>query len=104
MADGEMPSMADGEMPSMPSGETTEYDLANAHISTTTDGVKASATIDDITVGCSLTLTLDSKGNVTNVVISSNQGFGGGMRGGFDPNGAKPDGESSQAAEGASVA
>ena len=104
---GEMPEFAEGEMPEMPTGEdgemqwpagkegkmpnmedfeyegeTTEIDIGSAHISIEEDGVKASGSLSDITVGCFVTITRNADGEVTNVLVTSNAGFGGGM-GGF---------------------
>lgn len=73
--EGEMPSFDDFEY----DGETTEIDIGSAHISVEDDGVKASGSLSDITVGSFVTVTKNAKGEVTNVLVTS--GFGG--RGGF---------------------
>ena len=59
-------------------GETREFDIGNAHISVEIDGGKASGSMDDITAGTFVTVTLNGKGEVTNVLVSSRTGFGGG--------------------------
>ena len=51
--------------------ETTDVDLADAHISVEIDGGKASGSMEDIKQGSMLTITLDRKGRVTNVLVSS---------------------------------
>ena len=56
-------------------GEGTEYDLSKAHISVQIDGGKAGGSMSDITAGCFVTLTLNAKGEVTNVLVSSGSGF-----------------------------
>ena len=63
---------------------TITVDIANAHISVQTDGVKAGGTMDDIKAGAMVTIT--AKGNkVTNVLVTSQNSFGGrgGNFGGF---------------------
>lgn len=89
--DGEIPELPEGaEIPKMPEGgeipdsqfrfnggETTAIDLTNAHISVELDGVKASGSFDDIVPGSILTITMNSKGEATNVVVSSVSGFSG---------------------------
>lgn len=73
--DGERPNMSD-----FGDGETQTIDISNAHISIEDNGEKASGTIDDVTVGSSITVTLNGKGEATNVsVTSSRRGFKGGM-------------------------
>lgn len=57
--------------------ETKEVDIANAHISIEIDGGKASGSLEDITPGSFVTITMNAKGEVTNVLISSASGFGG---------------------------
>ena len=103
-ADGEMPEFdgelpegmtmpADGEMPDfggMGGGmfagfsgdmETTDVDIADAHISVEIDGGKASGSLEEIQPGVFVTITMNGKGEVTNVLISSQSGFGGMGRG-----------------------
>ena len=97
---GEMPSMPEGmdppegmtmpengEMPDFGGmdfenfefdGETKDVDIANAHISVEIDGGKASGSMDDIQAGTFVTLTMNGKGQVTNVLVSSQSFFGGG--------------------------
>ena len=101
--DGEMPQMPEGMTPpeGMPEGgerpdfggeggkmpnfesfasdlETTQYDLADAHISLEIDGGKESGSMDDIQPGSMVTLTVNGKGQVTYVLVSSRMSFGGG--------------------------
>lgn len=95
----EFPQWGDGEMPEMPEGmtppengempdfsgenmrpdfnnfdadaETKDVDIGDAHISVEIDGGKASGTLEDITPGCFVTITMNSDGEVTNVLVSS---------------------------------
>lgn len=79
---GEMPDFEGGSFnfgDMFTEGETKEVDIGDAHISIEEDGIKASGTIDDITAGTFVTITLDRKGQVTNVLISAQSGFGGSM-------------------------
>lgn len=94
-ADGEMPEF-DGEMPDFGgqgggmfpgfsefSGdvETTEVDIADAHISLEIDGGKASGSLEDVVPGTFVTVTLNSKGKATYVLVSEGMSFSGrGMR------------------------
>ena len=94
--DGEMPQMPEGgerpefdgemggRMPNMENFaadlETTEYDLADAHISVEIDGGKESGSMDNIKPGTFVTLTVNGKGKVTYVLVSAQTGFGGGRR------------------------
>ena len=101
-SDGEMPDRPIGESPERPTGEeernlpsfggaNTEaesYDLAAAHISVEIDEGKASGTMEDIKEGTIVTLTLNKKGQVTQVLVSSRTLFGFGNRGG--ENGQRP--------------
>ncbi len=111
----EMPTGEDGEIPEIPTdengkmqwpgvgegggmkpgfgnfnfeGETTQIDIGNAHISVEIDGGKAGGSLEDITPGSFVTITRNSKGEVTNVLVSSRSGFGG--MGGFGGRGKKP--------------
>ena len=86
--DGEMPDFG-GEGGGMFAGfenfsedmETTEVDIADAHISVEIDGGKASGTLEDITAGSFVTVTINGKGKATYVLVSAQSGFGGrGMR------------------------
>ena len=89
--EGERPTMPEGE--TRPQGgfsggrfnlegvETKSVDIGNAHISKQVDGVKESASLSDIQPGTMVTITLNSKGEATYVLITST-GFGGGF-GGF---------------------
>ena len=64
--------------------ETKQVDIANAHISVEIDNGKASGTMDDIKAGVFVTMTMNGKGEATNVLVSSNSGFRGfGSMGGF---------------------
>ena len=58
-------------------GETKQVDIANAHISVEIDGGKASGSMEDITAGVFVTITLNGKGEATYVLVSANSGFGG---------------------------
>ena len=60
--------------------ETTDVDIANAHISVEIDGGKASGSMDDIKTGTFVTITMNGKGEVTNVLVSSQSFFGGSRR------------------------
>ena len=81
---GEMPDFS-GENGGMRPGfgnfsedmETTDVDIANAHISVEIDGGKASGSMDDIKEGTFVTITMNGKGEVTNVLVSAQSGFGG---------------------------
>ena len=57
--------------------ETKDMDIADAHISVEIDGGKASGTMDDIKPGTFVTITMNGKGEVTNVLVSSQSFFGG---------------------------
>ena len=60
--------------------ETTDVDIANAHISVEIDGGKATGSMDDIKAGTFVTITMNAKSEVTNVLVSAQSGFGGGRR------------------------
>ena len=83
-ADGQMPDF-DGEKGGTGPGfgnfgedmETKDMDIADAHISVEIDGGKASGTMDDIKPGTFVTITMNGKGEVTNVLVSSQSFFGG---------------------------
>ena len=84
---GEMPDFS-GEMNGMMPGfgnfdadvETQDVDIADAHISVEIDGGKASGSMEDIQPGTFVTLTMNGRGKVTNVLVSSQTFFGGGRR------------------------
>ena len=57
--------------------ETKDVDIANAHISVEIDGGKAAGSMDDIKAGAFVTITINGKGEVTNVLVSSMASFGG---------------------------
>lgn len=81
---GEMPDF--GDMGGMGFGnfdsdaETKNVDISDAHISVEIDGGKASGSMDDIKAGTFVTITMNSKGEVTNVLVSPQSFFGGGNR------------------------
>ena len=58
--------------------ETKDVDIGDAHISVEIDGGKASGSLEDIKAGTFVTITMNSKGEVTNVLVSSSSSFGGG--------------------------
>ena len=60
--------------------ETKDVDIGDAHISVEIDGGKASGSMDDIKAGIFVTITMNGKGEVTNVLVSSQSRFGGGGR------------------------
>ena len=60
--------------------ETKDVDIGDAHISVEIEGGKATGSLDDIKAGVFVTITMNSKGEVTNVLVSSQSGFGGGRR------------------------
>ena len=60
--------------------ETKDVDIGDAHISVEIDGGKASGSMDDIKAGTFVTITMNGKGEVTNVLVSSQSFFGGGRR------------------------
>lgn len=87
MPEREMPDFEGGNGGMLPGSEgfggdveTKEMDIGKAHISVQIDGGKASGTMDDITVGTMVTLTINGKGEVTNVLVTSQNNFGGGGR------------------------
>ena len=59
--------------------ETQEMDIGKAHISVEIDGGKASGSMDDVKAGTFVTLTINGKGEVTYVLVSS-RSFSGGSR------------------------
>ena len=83
---GEMPQRPDGgERGERPTGESAggfrgfgadssqaeSYDLSAAHISVEIDEGKAAGSMEDLQQGSFVTLTLNAKGEVTNVLVSS---------------------------------
>jgi len=107
--EGERPTMPEGEIPTRPEGETRpqgasggrfnmegvetqSIDIANARIAREIDGGKESASLSDIQPGILVTVTLNSKGEATYVLITST-GFGG--TGGFGGN-RRPSGQNAQ--------
>jgi len=86
-----MPSAGDGEMPDFGSfgsgfgnfaadAETKEVDISGAHISVEIDGGKASGSMEDIKAGTFVTITMNKKGEVTNVLVTQQSFFGGNGR------------------------
>lgn len=107
--EGERPTMPEGEIPTRPEGEnrpqgasggrfnmegveTQSIDIANARIAREIDSGKESASLGDIQPGILVTVTLNSKGEATYVLITST-GFGG--TGGFGGN-RRPSGQNAQ--------
>ena len=84
-----MPTPGSGEMPDFggmggmdfgnfaSNAETKDVDIGNAHISVEIDGDKASGSMDDIKAGTFVTITMNGKGEVTRVLVSSQSAFGG---------------------------
>lgn len=102
--EGERPTLPEGE--TRPQGgfggnfnmegvETQSIDIANARIAKEIDGGKESASLEDVTAGVRVTVTLNSKGEATYVLITST-GFGG--TGGFGGN-RRPSGQNAQSVE-----
>lgn len=60
--------------------ETKDVDIGDAHISVEIDGGKASGSLNDIEMGTFVTITMNGKGEVTNVLVSAQSSFGGGRR------------------------
>ena len=60
--------------------QTQQIDIGDAHISVEIDGGKASGSMEDIQAGTFVTVTMNGKGQVTNVLVSSQSSFGGGGR------------------------
>ena len=67
--------------PNFEEGESKTIDIADAHISVEIEDGKATGSMDDIKTGSFLTITMNGKGEVTNVLVSSSRGFGGRMPG-----------------------
>jgi len=88
--DGSMPEF-DGDMPNFEGqggmgpgfenfaadADTKELDIGDAHISVEIDGGKESGSLDSIKAGTFVTVTMNGKGAVTNVLVSSQSFFGG---------------------------
>lgn len=87
-----MPTMpADGEMPNFfgdtnSDAATTTVDLKNAHISVQDGDIKAAGSMSDIKAGSFLTITCNSSGEATEVLVST-MDFGGRGQGGFSGTG-----------------
>ena len=62
--------------------EASVIDIALAHISIGIEDGKASGTMEDITVGSIVSVTLNKKGEATYVLVSANSGFRAGDFGG----------------------
>ena len=56
-------------------GETKEIDLANAHISVEVEGGKEGSSLESLTPGSFVTITINTKGQATYVLVSQNSGF-----------------------------
>ena len=56
--------------------ETTDIDIGDAHISVEIEGGKESGDLDSLTPGSMVTITMNAKGEVTYVLISSQSYFG----------------------------
>ena len=75
---GQMPDFGDMDLEDyIGDGETTTVDVGDAHISVEIDGGKASGSMEDIKAGAFVTVTMNGKGEVTNVLVSSRSGFSG---------------------------
>lgn len=72
--EGGRPESGNGEAVQM---QTTAVDLKNAHISIQDGDIKAAGSISDIKPGSMLTITLNSKGEATEVLVTSTSRFGG---------------------------
>ena len=57
--------------------QTKQIDIGSAHISLEIDGGKATGSLEDIKVGAFVTITMNGKGEVTNVLVSKSSGFRG---------------------------
>ena len=57
--------------------ETKDIDIGDAHISVEIEGGKASGSMEDITAGAFVTITLNGKGEATYILVSSMGGFAG---------------------------
>ncbi len=60
--------------------ETKDVDIAGAHISVEIEDGKASGSMDDIKTGSFVTITMNGKGEVTNVLVSARTSFRGSDR------------------------
>ena len=60
-------------------GETTSIDIADAHISVEIENGKEAGSLDDVTQGTFVTITMNGKGQATNVLVSGGFGFRGGF-------------------------
>ena len=77
---GSMDGMRPGSGNSGEDRETKDVDIADAHISVEIEGGKASGSMDDIKTGTFVAITINGKGEVTNVLVSSQSSFGGSGR------------------------
>ena len=81
MPEGETrPQRGDGQRPQGMEGftfegETREIDLANAHISVEIEGGKEGGSLESLTPGSFVTVTINAKGQATYVLVSQNSGF-----------------------------
>ena len=60
--------------------ETKQVDIGSAHISVEIENGKESGSMANIVPGAFVTITMNGKGEVTYVLVSSQTGFGGGRR------------------------
>lgn len=84
---GEMPNFGGDNGAMLPgfgnfdsNAETKDIDIGDAHISVEIDGGKASGSMSDIEAGTFVTITMNGKGEVTNVLVSSQSFLGSSRR------------------------
>ena len=81
MPEGETrPQRGDGERPQGMDGftfegETRQIDIAAAHISVEIEGGKEGGSLESLTPGSFVTITINAKGQATYVLVSQNSGF-----------------------------
>ena len=56
-------------------GETRQIDIADAHISVEIEGGKEGGSLESLTPGSFVTITINAKGQATYVLVSANSGF-----------------------------
>ena len=74
------PQRGDGERPQGMEGftfegETRQIDIADAHISVEIEGGKEGGSLESLTPGSFVTITINAKGQATYVLVSQNSGF-----------------------------
>lgn len=74
------PQRGDGERPQGMEGftfegETRQIDIADAHISVEIEGGKEGGSLESLTPGSFVTITINAKGQATYVLVSANSGF-----------------------------